>query len=46
MVIDIINKIVTNILTALYQPFTYSLLLAILFMFFCLYVSEHGGDVE
>lgn len=46
MVIDIINKIVTNILTAVYQPFTYSLLLAILFMFFCLYVSEHGGGVE
>lgn len=39
---DIIKMIITNVLTALYQPFGFSILLAILFMFFYLFVKEHG----
>ena len=39
---DIIKMIVTNVLTALYQPFGFSIILAILFMFFYLFTTEHG----
>ena len=35
--ISVIGKILTNILTALYQPFGFSLLLSFFFMFFYLY---------
>ena len=38
--IDIITKILTNILTALYEPFGFSLLLSFLAMFFYLYAYE------
>lgn len=38
--IDIITKILTNILTALYEPFGFSLLLSFLSMFFYLYAYE------
>ena len=38
--IDIITKILTNILTALYEPFGFSLLLSLLAMFFYLYAYE------
>ena len=43
--IDIITKILTNILTALYEPFGFSLLLSFLAMFFYLYAYEpiHAG---
>lgn len=41
-VIDIFKKIVTNVLTALYQPFGFSVLLSVLFMFLYLYAKEHG----
>ena len=39
-VVEIITKILTNILTALYEPFGFSLLLSFLAMFFYLYAYE------
>ena len=44
-VVEIITKILTNILTALYEPFGFSLLLSFLAMFFYLYAYEptHAG---
>ena len=39
-VVEIIAKILTNILTALYEPFGFSLLLSFLAMFFYLYAYE------
>lgn len=39
---DIIQMIITNVLTALYQPFGFSIILAVLFMFFYLFVVKHG----
>ena len=43
--IDLLGKILTNILTALYEPFGFSLLLSFLAMFFYLYAYEptHAG---
>lgn len=43
--IDLLGKIITNILTALYEPFGFSLLLSFLAMFFYLYAYEpiHAG---
>ena len=38
--ISVIGKILTNILTALYQPFGFSLLLSFFFMFFYLYADH------
>ena len=38
--IDLPGKILTNILTALYEPFGFSLLLSFLAMFFYLYAYE------
>lgn len=40
--VDIIKSIITNVLTALYHPFGFSVLLAVLFMFLYLYAMEHG----
>ncbi|MBS6180982.1 MAG: VanZ family protein [Erysipelotrichaceae bacterium] len=40
--VDIIKNIITNVLTALYHPFGFSVLLAVLFMFLYLYAMEHG----
>lgn len=40
--IDILNEIITNVLTALYQPFWFAVLLSDLFMFYWLYAKEHG----
>lgn len=42
MLIEVIKNIITNVLTALYQPFGFSVVLAVLFMFLYLYVGEHG----
>ena len=44
--IDLFGKILTNILTALYEPFGFSLLLSFLAMFFYLYAyeSEEAGN--
>ena len=43
--IDLLGKILTNILTALYEPFGFSLLVSFLAMFFYLYAYEpiHAG---
>lgn len=43
--IKVLAKILTNILTALYEPFGFSLLLSFLAMFFYLYAYEpiHAG---
>ena len=38
--IDLLGKILTNSLTALYEPFGFSLLLSFLAMFFYLYAYE------
>ena len=38
--VDLLGKIITNILTALYEPFGFSLLLSFLAMFFYLYAYE------
>ncbi len=38
--IDLLGKILTNILTSLYEPFGFSLLLSFLVMFFYLYAYE------
>ena len=40
--VEIISKITTNILTAIYQPFWFSLIAAILFMFLYLYAEGYG----
>lgn len=40
--VETIGNIISNILTALYQPFWFSLLAAILLMFFYLYAKEYG----
>ena len=40
--IEAISNIITNVLTALYQNFWFSVLAAVLFMFFYLYSQEHG----
>ena len=42
MVVEAIGKIITNVVTALYQNFWFSVLAAVLFMFFYLYAQEHG----
>lgn len=39
---DIINSITKNVLMALYQSFGFSILIAILFMFYELYAKEYG----
>ena len=43
--IDLLGKILTNILTALYEPFGFSLLISFLALFFYLYAYEptHAG---
>ncbi len=42
IMLEIIKSIITNVLTALYQPFGFALLLAVLFMFMCMSACEHG----
>ena len=39
-IVSLLGKILTNILTALYEPFGFSLLLSFLAMFFYLYAYE------
>ena len=39
---ELLGKIITNILMALYEPFGFSLLLSFMTMFFYLYASEPG----
>lgn len=40
--IDFLSSIISSVLTALYQPFWFSLLAAVLLMFLYLYAKEHG----
>lgn len=40
--IEIIKKVITDVLTALYQPFSFSVILAVLFMFLYLFAQERG----
>lgn len=40
--LDIIGNIITNVLTALYQPFGFAVILTVLFMFLYLFAKEHG----
>lgn len=39
---NFLDKMISSILTALYQPFWFSVLAAVLFMFLYLYAKEHG----
>lgn len=39
---DIITKIITNVLTALYEPLGFAILASVLFMFLYLFAKEHG----
>ena len=43
--IEIMKKIIENVLTALYQPFGFSVIMAVLAMFFYMVVKEHGLKV-
>ena len=43
--IDIIKRIIENVLTALYQPFGFSVIVAVLVMFVFLYAKECGWKV-
>ena len=40
--IEVMKKIIENVLTALYQPFGFSVVMTILVMFFYMFVKEHG----
>lgn len=43
--LSMIKTIITNVLIALYQPFWFSILITVLFMFLYLYAKEHGWKV-
>lgn len=43
--IEIIKRIIENVLTALYQPFGFSVIMAVLIMFFYMFMKEHGWRV-
>ena len=43
--IDIIKKIIANVLTALYQPFGFSIIMAVLVMFLYIFMKEYGWKV-
>ena len=40
--IDIVRLVIKNVLIALYQPFTFAVVLSVIFMFLYLYAKEHG----
>lgn len=44
--IELIKKIVTDVLTSLYQPFGFAVIMAFLFMVAFLFVAENGGGLE
>lgn len=44
--ISALDKIIKNVLTALYQPFWAALLLAVIFMFLFLYAKEHHWTLD
>lgn len=39
---EIIKKIISNVLTALYEPFGFALIITVLFMFLYLFAQEYG----
>lgn len=43
--IEIIKKIIENVLTALYQPFGFSVIMAVLVMFLYIFIKEQGWKV-
>jgi glycopeptide antibiotics resistance protein len=43
--LEIVKKIIANVLTALYQPFGFSIIVAVLVMFLFLYAKEYGWKV-
>lgn len=43
--IEIIKRIIENVLTALYQPFGFSVIMAVLIMFFYMFMKEYGWRV-
>ena len=43
--IDIVKRIMENVLTALYQPFGFSVIMAVLVMFLYMFMKEHGWKV-
>lgn len=43
--IEVMKKIIENVLTALYQPFGFSVIMTILVMFFYMFVKEYGIKV-
>lgn len=43
--IDIFKRIIENVLTALYQPFGFSVILAVLVMFLYLFIKDQGWKV-
>ena len=43
--IEIMKRIIANVLTALYQPFGFSVIMAVLAMFFYMVVKEHGFKI-
>lgn len=43
--IEIIKKIIENVLVALYQPFGFSVIMAVLLMFLYMYIKERGWKV-
>jgi len=40
--VEVVRKMLTNVLNSLYQPFGFSVLIAVLFMFVYMYASEQG----
>lgn len=42
----ILTNIITHVLTALYTPFGFSILSAVLFMFLYILIEEHGGGIS
>ena len=43
--LEVIKKIIENVLTSLYQPFGFSVIMAVLVMFLYLFMKEHGWKV-
>lgn len=43
--IEIIKKVIANVLTALYQPFVFAVILTVLVMFMYIFAKEHGWKI-
>jgi len=44
-IIELIKKIITNVLITLYQPFVFAVIVAVLFTFLYMYANEYGWDI-